>query len=157
MSARNRNAGSRAHEASHDPLTGLPNRTLFLDRLEQRCARARRSKRPLAVVFLDLDDFKLVNDTRGHDIGDLLLVALTPKLASALRPGDTIARFGGDEFVVLCEDLTGEADAIGIATRIAGACSTPVTIGGVEHTVTVSAGVALVGDPATASPVRPAP
>jgi diguanylate cyclase (GGDEF)-like protein len=130
----------------------LPNRTLFLDRLEHALARARRSKRPLAVVFLDLDDFKLVNDTRGHDIGDLLLVALTPKLVSALRPGDTIARFGGDEFVVLCEDLSGQADAIGIATRIAGACSTPVSIGGLEHTVTVSAGVALVGDPATASP-----
>jgi diguanylate cyclase (GGDEF)-like protein/PAS domain S-box-containing protein len=147
-----RTAALREHEASHDPLTGLPNRTLFLDRLEHALARARRSMRPLAVVFLDLDDFKLVNDTRGHDVGDLLLVALTPKLASALRPGDTIARFGGDEFVVLCEDLTGEADAIGIATRIAEASSTPLRVGGVEHTVTVSAGVALVGDPATASP-----
>jgi diguanylate cyclase (GGDEF)-like protein len=104
------------------------------------------------VIFLDLDDFKLINDTRGHDVGDLLLVALTPKLASALRPGDTIARFGGDEFVVLCEDLTGEADAIGIATRIAEASSAPVMVGGVEHTITVSAGVALVGDPASASP-----
>jgi diguanylate cyclase (GGDEF)-like protein/PAS domain S-box-containing protein len=153
VSARNRDAGSRTQEASHDPLTGLPNRTLFLDRLDHAVRRARRSKHPLAVLFLDLDDFKLVNDTRGHDIGDLLLVALTPKLASALRPGDTIARFGGDEFVVLCEELTGEADAIGIATRIAQACSTPVTIGGIEHTVTVSAGVALVGDPVTASPV----
>ncbi len=152
VSERNRTAGLRTHEASHDPLTGLPNRTLFLDRLEHALARARRSKRPLAVVFLDLDDFKLVNDTRGHDIGDLLLVALTPKLASALRPGDTIARFGGDEFVVLCEDLTGQSDAIGIATRIAQACSAPVFIGGLEHTITVSAGVALVGDPATASP-----
>jgi diguanylate cyclase (GGDEF)-like protein/PAS domain S-box-containing protein len=145
-------AALREHEASHDPLTGLPNRTLFLDRLEHALARARRSMRPLAVVFLDLDDFKLINDTRGHDVGDLLLVALTPKLASALRPGDTIARFGGDEFVVLCEDLTGEADAIGIATRIAEASSSPVRVGGVEHTITVSAGVALVGDPATASP-----
>ncbi len=151
-SERSRNAGARRIEASHDPLTGLPNRTLFLDRLEHALARARRSQAPLAVVFLDLDDFKLVNDTRGHDIGDLLLAALTPKLVSALRPGDTIARFGGDEFVVLCEDLSGPADAIGIATRIAGACSTPVTIGGLEHTITVSAGVAFVGDPATASP-----
>ena len=147
-----RRAALREHEASHDPLTGLPNRTLFLDRLEHALARARRSMRPLAVVFLDLDDFKLINDTRGHDVGDLMLVALTPKLASALRPGDTIARFGGDEFVVLCEDLTGEADAIGIATRIAEASSAPVRVGGVEHTITVSAGVALVGDPATASP-----
>jgi diguanylate cyclase (GGDEF)-like protein/PAS domain S-box-containing protein len=147
-----RSAALREHEASHDALTGLPNRTLFLDRLEHALARARRSMRPLAVVFLDLDDFKLINDTRGHDVGDLLLVALTPKLASALRPGDTIARFGGDEFVVLCEDLTGEADAIGIATRIAEASCAPVRVGGVEHTITVSAGVALVGDPATASP-----
>lgn len=152
MSERNRTATQRAPEASHDALTGLPNRALFLDRLEHALARARRSRRTLAIVFLDLDDFKLVNDTRGHDIGDLLLVALTPKLASALRPGDTIARFGGDEFVVLCEDLTGKADAIGIATRIADACSAPVNIGGVEHMVTVSAGVALVSDPASASP-----
>jgi diguanylate cyclase (GGDEF)-like protein len=140
-----------AHQANHDPLTGLPNRTLLLDRLEHALGRARRSKLKLAVVFLDLDDFKLVNDTRGHEVGDRLLMALTPRLTAALRPADTIARFGGDEFVVLCEDLSSEADAIEIAQRIANACSAPVVIGDQEHVVTVSAGVILVADPESAT------
>ena len=78
---------------------------MFLDRLEHALARTRRSGARIAVLFLDLDDFKLVNDTRGHDVGDLLLRELAPRLSAAVRPGDTIARFGGDEFVVLCEDL----------------------------------------------------
>ena len=148
-------AEALAYRASHDPLTGLPNRTLFLDRLAHALDRAHRTQRELAVVFLDLDDFKLVNDSRGHEVGDLLLVALTPRLNAALRPGDTIARFGGDEFVVLCEDLSSEADAIRIAERISDACSDPVVIGDYEHLVTVSAGVVLVSDPqqATASGV----
>jgi diguanylate cyclase (GGDEF)-like protein/PAS domain S-box-containing protein len=144
-------ADALTHQASHDALTGLPNRTLFLDRLEHALGRANRSKRKLAVVFLDLDDFKLVNDTRGHEVGDLLLVALTPKLSAALRPGDTIARFGGDEFVVLCEDLSAESDAICIANRISDACSTPIVIGGHEHVVTVSAGIFMVDNPETAT------
>jgi diguanylate cyclase (GGDEF)-like protein/PAS domain S-box-containing protein len=147
-------AQTLAHRASHDPLTGLPNRTLFLDRVEHALARARRSGRCLAVMFLDLDDFKLVNDTRGHETGDRLLVGLTPRLTAALRPGDTIARFGGDEFVVLCEDLADGADAVRIARRIAQACTGPVTIGDYEHVTTVSAGVALVTDPHTATPSR---
>jgi len=141
-----------AHQASHDPLTGLPNRTLFLDRLDHALHRARRSANELAVIFLDLDDFKLVNDTFGHDIGDLLLLALTPRLSAALRPGDTIARFGGDEFVVLCEDLKGEADAMHIAKRISEACGEPVVVGGRQHAVTVSSGVVLVTDPLSANP-----
>jgi diguanylate cyclase (GGDEF)-like protein/PAS domain S-box-containing protein len=141
-----------AYRASHDPLTGLPNRTLFLDRLEHAIGRARRSRRKLAVMFLDLDDFKLVNDTRGHDVGDLLLVALTPRLSSALRPGDTIARFGGDEFVVLCEDLSDDADALAIAERIEQACSGSVVIGDCEHSVSLSIGVVLVADLETMTP-----
>ncbi len=141
-----------AHQASHDPLTGLPNRVLFLDRLDHALRRARRSGRNLAVIFLDLDDFKLVNDTFGHDIGDLLLLGLTPRLRAALRPGDTIARFGGDEFVVLCEDLNGEADALHIADRISDACREPVVVGGRAHAITVSAGVVLVVDPLSANP-----
>ena len=145
-------AETLAHRASHDPLTGLPNRTLFLDRLEHALARARRSQRRLGVMFLDLDDFKLVNDTRGHEVGDQLLVSLTPKLTSALRPGDTIARFGGDEFVVLCEDLPDESGAIEVAKRIADACSGSVAIDGSQHVVTVSTGVVLVSDPAEATP-----
>src|SRR5208283_3656626 len=96
----------RAH---HDALTGLPNRALFLERLQQALARAGRSGRPLAVVFLDLDDFKLVNDSCGHDHGDLLLKKLTPRLVAAVRAGDTVARLGGDEFVALCEGLADDA------------------------------------------------
>ncbi len=145
-------AEALAYRASHDPLTGLPNRTLFLDRLEHALGRARRSRRMLAVMFLDLDDFKLVNDTRGHDVGDLLLVGLTPRLSAALRPGDTIGRFGGDEFVVLCEELSEDSDALVIAERIEQACSSPVVIGDYEHAVSVSIGIVLVADPETVSP-----
>ena len=137
-------AAALAHRASHDALTGLPNRTLFVDRLEQALRRARRSERTLAVVFVDLDDFKVVNDTHGHAAGDRLLVALTPRLRAAVRPGDTIARFGGDEFVVLCEDLGDESDAIQIAERIADAASVPVSIGAHEIGVSVSAGLVMV-------------
>jgi diguanylate cyclase (GGDEF)-like protein/PAS domain S-box-containing protein len=137
-------ADALAHQATHDPLTGLPNRTLFLDRLDHALARARRSRGKLGVLFLDMDDFKLVNDTQGHEAGDLLLVALTPRLSAALRPGDTVARFGGDEFVVLCEDLVVDAAALSIAQRIGDACSRPIKIGDHEHTVTVSTGVVIV-------------
>ncbi len=136
-------ADALSDQASHDPLTGLPNRSLFLDRLDRALARSRRSDAPLAVVFLDLDDFKLVNDTRGHDEGDQLLLALAPQLSAALRPGDTIARFGGDEFVVLCEDLSSGEDAVRIAERTVEACGRPITIQGHRHQVTVSAGVAI--------------
>ena len=145
-------ADALAHQATHDPLTGLPNRTLFLDRLEHALARARRGEARLAVVFLDVDDFKLVNDSRGHDSGDSLLAGLTARLSAALRPGDTIARFGGDEFVVVCEDLGCEQDAAAIARRIVDSCAQPLKIGGYEHAVTVSAGVVVVDDPRTATP-----
>lgn len=140
-------AAALAHRASHDALTGLPNRTLFVDRLEQALLRARRSARTLAVVFVDLDDFKVVNDTYGHAAGDRLLVGLTPRLRAAVRPGDTIARFGGDEFVVLCEDLRDESDAVQIAQRIADAAAVPLMISGREVGVSVSAGLVLVRAP----------
>jgi diguanylate cyclase (GGDEF)-like protein/PAS domain S-box-containing protein len=137
-------ADTLSHQATHDPLTGLPNRNLFLDRLDHALSRARRTRGKLAVLFLDLDDFKLVNDTRGHETGDLMLVALTPRLTAALRPGDTVARFGGDEFVVLCEDLIVDAAAPSIAKRIADACARPIRIGEHEHIVTVSTGIVII-------------
>jgi diguanylate cyclase (GGDEF)-like protein/PAS domain S-box-containing protein len=145
-------AEALSHQATHDPLTGLPNRTLFLDRLEHALARARRSEGKLAVVFLDLDRFKAINDTRGHAAGDSLLAAIAPRLGAALRPGDTIARIGGDEFVVLCEDLGSIEDAGAIARRVVEACAIPVAVDGYQGVVTVSAGVVVIEDPDAASP-----
>ena len=144
-------ADAMARRAHHDALTGLPNRVLFLERLDQALARSARSGRPLAVVFLDLDDFKLVNDSCGHDHGDLLLKKLTPRLVAAVRAGDTVARLGGDEFVALCEDLADDADAVALAQRVTDAVGVPVRIGGYTHRVSVSAGVIMVRDPSAVS------
>src|SRR6185312_15740745 len=102
------------HQALHDPLTGLPNRLLFRDRLDHAAARASRSGSLLAVMFLDVDNFKVINDSLGHEAGDELLVELAPRLSQAVRGGDTVARFGGDEFVLLCEELYVTA-SIGVA------------------------------------------
>ena len=132
------------HQALHDPLTGLPNRTLFLDRLEQALARAQRSGAKLAVFFCDLDDFKFVNDSLGHESGDRLLNAITPRLREALRPADTVARFGGDEFVMLCEDLRSEGDATSIAQRLTNSFMAPLTLDGREYFVSMSTGVVII-------------
>jgi diguanylate cyclase (GGDEF)-like protein/PAS domain S-box-containing protein len=133
------------HTAVHDTLTGLPNRTLALDRLDGALARRRRDSRDVAVLLLDLDRFKLVNDSLGHKAGDDLLVALAPRLHDAVRPSDTVARLGGDEFMVICEQLEGARAAIQVAERVAHAVSQPIVLRSGEHFITASIGIALAG------------
>ena len=129
--------------AVHDPLTGLPNRVLFVDRLEHALARLGRQRSLAAILFLDLDHFKLVNDSLGHQVGDELLAAAAPRLKHALRGSDTVARFGGDEFGILLEDIASERDAIDTAERIAATFARPFVLSGSEHFVTTSIGIAL--------------
>jgi len=105
------------HQAFHDALTGLPNRALFLDRLGQALARRGRRGALTAVLFLDLDRFKWINDSLGHAAGDQLVIQVAKRLAAAIRPGDSVARFGGDEFVVLCDELDGEWEALELPRR----------------------------------------
>jgi diguanylate cyclase (GGDEF)-like protein len=144
-------------EALHDPLTGLANRNLFLDRLGHALAQAQRRSMALAVLFLDLDQFKLVNDSLGHAAGDELLAAVAPRLADALRPGDTVARFGGDEFAVLAEDVTTPDDATLIAERIGAAFAMPFTLRSREHYVSASIGISIgIGGEAPEALIRDA-
>ena len=131
------------HEALHDPLTGLPNRNLFLDRLQHALSAAARREASIAVLFLDLDQFKLVNDRLGHAEGDELLAAVAPRIEQALRPGDTVARFGGDEFAVLAEDVGDERGATRIAERIAEALARPFILREHEHFVSTSIGISI--------------
>lgn len=130
------------HQATHDPLTGLPNRTLLLDRLTMALARAQRHRTHVAVLFLDLDQFKVINDSRGHSFGDRLLRGIAERLRSALRPEDTVARFGGDEFVILCEGLAGEPEAIALAERIQAVLGERFELDGTEVFLGTSVGVA---------------
>lgn len=116
------------HQAMHDSLTGLPNRVLFLDRLRLSLVRSARHGASSAVLFLDLDHFKLVNDSLGHAAGDELLGQVADRLASAVQPGDTVARFGGDEFVVICDDLTVPEEIDTIAERLLDALRTSFTL-----------------------------
>jgi diguanylate cyclase (GGDEF)-like protein len=139
------------HQAFHDSLTKLPNRALFSDRLQHALDRMTRRQESIAVLFLDLDEFKPVNDNLGHDAGDRLLVAVGERLQSCLRPEDTIARLGGDEFTVLLEDITDVRYAIGVAERISEAMKEPFELDGHEATVTTSIGIA-VGTGREASP-----
>jgi diguanylate cyclase (GGDEF)-like protein/PAS domain S-box-containing protein len=131
------------HSALHDPLTGLPNRVLFLDRLDQALARLRRRESLCAILFLDLDHFKLVNDSLGHHVGDDLLAEAAPRIKQAVRLSDTVARFGGDEFGILLEDISGEHEASQMAERIASVFTRPFVLAGSEHFVTTSIGIAL--------------
>ncbi len=134
------------HQALHDPLTGLPNRTLFLDRARQAVEAAGRSQVWPAVLFLDLDGFKPVNDTHGHEAGDLLLRTIADRVRGCLRPGDSAARLGGDEFAVLLEGPVAELDVARIVDRIRAQLDVPVALGeGVLTTVGASIGAALGG------------
>jgi len=130
------------HDALHDPLTGLANRTLLYDRLGHALAQAERAPGETGVLFVDLDNFKRVNDDFGHSVGDQLLAALGGRLESAVRPADTVARFGGDEFVVVCEH-TDRAGALALADRLESAIAVPVTVGEIEHRLSASIGIAL--------------
>ena len=127
----------------HDSLTGLPNRLSFVDALGESLSRAEVSGSPVGILFLDLDHFKLINDSLGHHAGDALLRAVAPRLRSHLRPGDVVARFGGDEFGILIDRLADEGEAVAIADRVAAAFTQPFAIDGVEHFVSASIGVAV--------------
>lgn len=132
--------------AQHDPLTSLPNRTLFFDRLERALALARRERRGLAVMFVDLNDFKPVNDTYGHGVGDLLLQAVARRIESALRASDTVARIGGDEFVVLLPNLEHPGDVEDVALKLGQVLSEPFNLDGQIVAISASIGTAVFPD-----------
>ena len=148
---RERNA-ALTYRATHDGLTGLPNRQLFIDRVGHALDRSLRHRSTVAILFCDLDHFKTINDTFGHPIGDQLLVAISEEIGRAVRPGDTISRFGGDEFVVLAEDLDGPDDAGILANRLLETMTQPILVEGQPMDATMSIGVAVasgVDDPGT--------
>jgi diguanylate cyclase (GGDEF)-like protein len=139
-------SSERASEAAlHDALTGLPNRVLMFERLEHAFRRARRSRTTSALFFLDLNHFKAVNDSYGHRVGDQLLVAVAERLTGMLRPGDTLSRLSGDEFVILCEDLEDAPQADEIAVRINAVMAPPFVLSDIEVSITASIGIAFTG------------
>ena len=140
------------HMTLHDSLTGLPNRTLVLDRIQKALDRAQRSRRRVAVLLCDVDHFRVINDSAGHEQGDAVLVEVGRRLAKALKPGDTAGRLGGDEFVVVCEDVAGEHEAVVAAERIQSAVTKPLDVGDRDLLPTVSIGIA-VGSGSDAEPM----
>ncbi|MBC2721872.1 bifunctional diguanylate cyclase/phosphodiesterase [Desulfosporosinus sp.] len=132
-----------AHQAQHDALTGLPNRLLFNEHLRQAIAQAKRKKGKLAVMFLDLDRFKLINDTMGHNLGDQLLIHVAERIRQTLREGDTVARQGGDEFLVLLPEIRDELEAASVSERICGIFAQPIILEGNEIYISASIGISL--------------
>lgn len=131
------------HLAHHDGLTGLPNRILFYDRLNQAIARAHREKEAIAVFFLDLDGFKQINDTLGHDVGDALLREAAQRIQSCVRDSDTVARMGGDEFTVILSNVKSEHSQDRVAQKIIEEVARPFMLNGKKCAVSVSIGIAL--------------
>jgi diguanylate cyclase (GGDEF)-like protein len=129
--------------AFNDALTGLPNRVLFEDRIGHTIATARRYARGFAVMYLDLDNFKAINDRFGHPVGDQVLIGIAKRLREQLRESDTVARFGGDEFVILQPIVDGPSDAADLARKIHTAMQAPLSIDGIAHDVRASIGIAL--------------
>jgi diguanylate cyclase (GGDEF)-like protein len=146
------------HAALHDPLTGLPNRTLLLDRVDLALARRRREGLDVAMLMLDLDRFKLINDSLGHAVGDEVILALARRLREVVRSSDTVARLGGDEFVVACERPGGPREVVELAERVGAALEHPFELASGEHFLTASIGIALAekGDETAASLLRDA-
>ncbi|WCB94211.1 hypothetical protein DSM104299_02941 [Baekduia alba] len=145
----NRARAALAHRATHDPLTGLPNRGAFVEHVEQELDRRRKRRVAdghVAVLFVDVDDFKVVNDSLGHGAGDRLLEAVAVRLTGALRPRDVVARFGGDEFTVLVSDVADQDDALRVAERLAAALRPPIELDGAARFVTASVGLAVAGE-----------
>jgi diguanylate cyclase (GGDEF)-like protein len=133
--------GQMRHCAYHDPLTGLPNRTLLLDRLDRALAQAARRNGQVALLMLDLDDFKAVNDRFGHAVGDQLLRGVADRLQRSARDADTICRYGGDEFVILLPEVDGRPGATVVVKKIQASLSTPILVAG--HSITVCACVGM--------------
>jgi diguanylate cyclase (GGDEF)-like protein/PAS domain S-box-containing protein len=143
ITSRKRTERQIEHRAFHDPLTDLPNRVLLDDRIQGALARAQRRDALIAILFLDLDDFKRINDSHGHTTGDRVLKMLGPRLQAVIRPDDTLARFGGDEFVIVCTDIYSRDKAEIIADRINDALAAPFDVGGTEISVSASIGITL--------------
>jgi len=132
-----------AHLALHDSLTGIPNRLLFSDRCSQAVARAKRYGKSVALLYVDLDDFKTVNDCHGHSAGDTVLKTVARRLALCVRESDTVARLGGDEFVVLLADVENSQDASRVARKIAHSMSRPIKVEGNEIPAKMSIGISI--------------
>jgi diguanylate cyclase (GGDEF)-like protein/PAS domain S-box-containing protein len=130
-------------QALHDPLTGLPNRLLLMDRARQALARLHRSDTVVALLFIDLDKFKAVNDSLGHEVGDALLRSVSERLAELMRDSDTVARLGGDEFVILAEEIEGDGEAVALAERVLDALDRPFSLGSADVSILASVGIAV--------------